>query len=360
MVTWMIKLALILMGLFILPAVMIQKQAWAETIQVQKCTICHGKQDFKKILPTGEIKALYVKEKAIKASVHANKSCTDCHADVAEIPHRTTPDKVNCARCHYKGNPAGAPQEVNYEAYRQSVHGQAVQAGKPKAPICQACHGSHQIRPHVDPASKINRSNIPALCGQCHIEAYAVFRESVHGQALIKENNQDVPVCTNCHGEHAIMAPKDPTSKVFPTHISESCSKCHAAVEIMNKYGIKSEQVMTFQESFHGVAGKFGSRTVASCASCHGFHDIRAVNDPKSSVYIKNIPQTCGKCHDGANINYARGKIHVNAKKKEAGIIYYVATFFKWLTISTMVGLIIHIFLDLNRRSREWRSKKEQ
>lgn len=331
----------------------------ARAEMIPKCAICHGKPDFKKVLPTGEIKTLYVKGKEIKASIHAGKSCNDCHADVTEIPHHSTPQKVNCTRCHYRGNPAGAPQNVNYEAFRQSVHGQAVQAGNPKAPVCQDCHGTHLIQPHTVPASTINRQNIPSLCGQCHIESYAVFRESVHGHALINQNNPDVPVCTNCHGEHNIRGPKDPGSTVFSTNISQSCSRCHAAVEIMSKYGIKSEQVATFQGSFHGVAGKFGSRTVANCASCHGYHDIRGVDDPKSAVYIKNIPETCGKCHEGANINYARGKIHVDAKKKEAGIIYYVATFFKWLTISTMVGLIVHIFLDLNRRSREWRSKKK-
>lgn len=347
---------LVLFGFFASLIVFFGNTASSEMIP--KCGICHGKPDFKKVLPTGEIKYLHVKEKEIKTSIHASKSCNDCHADVAEIPHRTTPQKVNCTRCHYRGNPAGAPQGINYEAYRQSVHGLAVLSGNPKAPVCQDCHGSHSIRAHADPTSKINRLKIPSLCGKCHMEAYAVFRESVHGQALINENNPDVPVCTNCHGEHNIRAPKDPGSQVFPTNVSLSCSKCHAAIEIMSKYGIKAEQVATFQESFHGVAGKFGSRKVANCASCHGFHDIRGVNDPKSAVFIKNIPETCGKCHRGANINYAKGKIHVNPKKKEAGIIYYVAFFFKWLTISTMVGLIIHIFLDLNRRSREWRTRK--
>lgn len=128
----------------------------------------------------------------------------------------------------------------------------------------------------------------------------------------------------------------------------------------MGKYGIMSEQVATYEESFHGIASKFGSETVANCASCHGVHDIRRPDDPKSSVYIENIPQTCGKCHEGANINYAKGKIHVNPKKKEAGIIFYVAFAFKWLTILTMLGLIGHIFLDLNRKSKDWRLRKAQ
>lgn len=130
----------------------------------------------------------------------------------------------------------------------------------------------------------------------------------------------------------------------------------------MGKYGIEVEQVKTYERSFHGVAIKFGEKKVANCASCHGTHNILLPEDPDSPVNINNIPETCGKpdCHPGANINYAKGKIHVNPYKKEAGAIYYVAFFFKWLTILTMCGLIIHIILDLQKRGRRWIKEKRR
>jgi len=330
----------------------------AQPVDLQKCTICHGKPGHKKIEDSGYVKSLFVDETVLKKSVHTGKTCTDCHGDVTEIPHRALPKRVNCTRCHYRGNPIGAPQDVDYRAYLKSTHGQAAAEGNKEAPWCQDCHGAHNIRNHTDPASNIFHEKIPKTCGRCHMEIYAEYRESVHGEALYAEGNEDVPVCTSCHGEHDILSPKDPESTVYPVHVAEACSQCHAAETIMGKYGIDSEQVATYEESFHGMAGKLGSGTVANCASCHGVHDIRRPDDPKSSVYIENIPKTCGKCHEGANINYAKGKMHVDASKKEAGIIYYVALAFKWLTILTMVGLISHILLDLNKKAKNGRSKK--
>ena len=326
---------------------------------LQKCTICHSKPDFKTIDNSGKVIPLFVDEKMVKKSVHAKKSCTECHADVVEIPHRTPPKKVNCIRCHYVGNPEGAPEGINYDAYKQSVHGMALTAGNPKAPNCQECHGSHDIRSHRDPTSNIYRLNIPKDCGKCHAKIYAEYLESIHGEAVYKDKNLDAPVCNDCHGkEHSIKAPQDLSSRVSVLRISESCSECHAAIGIVGKYGIDVEKTETYRDSFHGVANKFGLVTVANCASCHGIHDIRRQNDPRSSVAIENIPRTCGKCHPGANTNYAKGKIHVNPKSEEAGVVYYIATFFKWLTILTMLALVIHIFLDLNRKSRDWRKKR--
>jgi len=48
----------------------------------------------------------------------------------------------------------------------------------------------------------------------------------------------------------------------------------------------------------------------------------------------------------------------VDAKKKESGIIYWTATFFKWLTIGTMLALIVHIFLDMYGRTRRLRGEQ--
>jgi DnaJ-class molecular chaperone len=192
------------------------------------------------------------------------------------------------------------------------------------------------------------------------LKIYTQYIESVHGEPVKKGKTLETAICSDCHGEHDILKPEEPASRVFPTHVAETCSKCHGALPLMQKYGIEVEQVTTYEESFHGIASKFGSRTVANCASCHGVHDIRSPEDPKSSVHINNIPATCGKCHKGANINYAKGKIHVDATKRSAGIIYWVAQFFKWLTITTMLGLIAHICLDLNRKSKQWRASKSR
>ena len=324
----------------------------AASAQVSGCEVCHAKPDLKRVLKSGRTQSLYVDRADIAASVHAGQQCTDCHVDVVEIPHENAPPQpVNCTQCHYKGNTVGAPQSELYQEYKESVHGQAVAAGDPKAPACQDCHGAHRIRAHADPASQVARPNVSRTCAGCHLDAFAEYRTSIHG-AELEKGNPDVPACTGCHNEHGIRSRADPASATYVANISTTCSACHSAEGIVGKYGISAGQVVTYGESFHGVANQFGMRTVANCASCHGVHDIRPPDDPASSVHLGNIPQTCGKCHPGANANFARGKIHVEPQNPDSGAIYYVSAFFKWLTILTVCGLACHILLDLFRQLR--------
>jgi ribosomal protein S27AE len=318
---------------------------------IPKCLVCHGKPTLSKTLPSGRVISLFVDEKQLKASVHAGRTCTDCHSDITAIPHKGEIKRVSCVRCHFKGNPVGAPQKDVYVEYAKSVHGVAAAAGKTKAPVCQDCHGNHNIRPPQDPASQMNKAHIPETCGRCHLAVFSDFRESIHWKAFAG-GKADSAVCTDCHGEHTIRPHESPESPTYITRVPETCSRCHASVTIVGKYGIRTEQVATYGRSFHGIAIKYGGKTVANCASCHGVHDIRPSDDPRSAVHVDNIPKTCGKCHTGANVNYAKGKIHVDPTKKEAGAVYWVSLFFKWLTISVMVGLIAHISLDLFRRFR--------
>ena len=319
--------------------------------QVAGCDICHAKPGFKRVLKSGRTQSLFVDGAAIEASVHKGKACIDCHVDVVEIPHTSLPQPVNCAQCHYKENTVGAPQSDIYRAYQESVHGTAAAGGNPKAPACQDCHGSHDVLPHGDAAAQVARPNVPGTCGRCHLDIYAEYRTSIHGSEA-ENDNLDVPVCTDCHSEHGIRSHEDPDSPTYVANVSHTCSNCHAAEAIVGKYGIETEQVDSYEESFHGVAIRFGMRTVANCASCHGVHDIRGPADPASSVNVANIPRTCGKCHPGANVNFARGKMHVQPKNPSSGIVYYVASFFKWLTILTVCGLVTHILLDLFRQIR--------
>ena len=291
---------------------------------MEKCMICHGKEGHHKIEETGRKISLYIDEEVFEKSVHHSKECTDCHSDINEIPHKGV-KKVNCRRCHYTGNPVGAPEGELYDQYEHSVHGLEVAAGNVKAPVCQDCHGTHEILHHDSTESKFYITNIPKTCGHCHMEIFATYQESVHGVALA-EGIVDSPVCSSCHGEHNIKRHSDPDSKVYAGHVSETCSECHGAMGVVNKYGVKTDRTKTFERSFHGIAEKMESKTVANCASCHDYHDIRKSSDPKSSIHKDNIPTTCGKpdCHPGATAKFAEGDIHVDPHNKESGILYYI------------------------------------
>lgn len=325
---------------------------------LEKCQICHGKKEHHKIEPTGRKVSLYVDETLLARSVHASRTCTDCHVDIVEIPHRAV-QKVNCRRCHYAGNPVGAPEGELYDQYEHSVHGLEVALGNPKAPVCQDCHGGHDVLSHNTPESRMYFANIPKTCGTCHIEIYATYRESVHGVALA-EGNTDTPVCSSCHGEHNIERPELPDSRVSPIHVTETCAECHGARGVVAKYGIKTDRITTFEESFHGVAQLMENMMVANCASCHGYHDVRSENDPKSSIYPANIPKTCGKpeCHPEATAGFASGRIHVDPTSEESGALYYISRGFLILTVLVLGGLFIFIILDLFRRAKAARQKR--
>ncbi len=328
---------------------------------LRQCGICHGRPEFKVVDPDGTTRTLWVDEAALASSVHGRWQCVDCHADVGTIPHPAGLAPVNCQRCHFPGNPVGAPEEVNYEGYTKSIHGRLRLAGNTKAPLCQDCHGGHDVRKAGDPAAHTGHRRQPETCGRCHLEVFAQYRESTHGRAVLGSANPDAPSCANCHGEHAILPPQDAGSEVSATRIPETCSTCHGSLEFNTRYAIAVNPVKTFKHSFHGIANRLGSARVANCASCHTAHAVLPPSDPRSSVHPANIPSTCGKegCHVGANANYARGRFHIDPSSRDAGVIYWVALFFKVLTISTMAALVGHILLDLAKKLRH-RKVREQ
>lgn len=339
-------------------------QAWGISVLLKGpqdnklCIVCHRKRDLQKRGADGRVVSLYVDEQAYNSSVHRERSCTDCHSDIKEVPHRKQIQRVNCSKCHYIGNISGAPSLERYAEYRESVHKLALERGNPNAPTCQDCHGAHDVTAALDPSSRVNHFNIPKTCGRCHLETYSLYRDSVHGEALDR-GNADVAVCTSCHGEHSIRAVTEPASSVFPTEVSGTCSRCHAAEGIMARYGLSAKRVKTYRESYHGIANRYGSTVVANCASCHGSHSIRRSTDPKSSINRANIPKTCGSpgCHPRASRNFAKGRIHVEIR--ESPPLFWVNTGFKWLTVLTMLALVAHIALDVWRKMRVRKGERE-
>lgn len=324
----------------------------------EKCMVCHGKQELQRTEETGRKIPMFVDSEHMKSTVHASRSCTDCHVDIIEIPH-TEPKKVNCRRCHYAGNPVDAPEGKLYDQYEHSVHGIEVAAGNPDAPVCQDCHGVHDVIAHDSTTSHTYRPNIPKTCGHCHIDIYAIYSESVHGQA-VAAGNTDSPVCSSCHGEHNIKRHTVEESTVSELNVSMTCSNCHGPLGVASKYGIKSDRAATYEDSFHGIAQIMENKMVANCASCHGYHDIRAKDDPKSSVNAANIPATCGKegCHPEASADFASGTIHVDPSSEDSGLLYYISKGFLILTVSTLAGLALFILLDLFRRAKNARKKR--
>jgi nitrate/TMAO reductase-like tetraheme cytochrome c subunit len=164
-------------------------------------------------------------------------TCQTCHGTVRRILTSHAPlspvAKKNlpriCGCCH--ADPGFlAKHQIAFarpvESYEASVHGRALAGGDQNSASCSDCHSTHAILAERDPRSTINHWNVPPACGACHGEIARTYRASVHGQA-IAHGVIDAPVCTDCHGDHAILAPKELKSLVNPARVSlVTCGRC--------------------------------------------------------------------------------------------------------------------------------------
>jgi hypothetical protein len=287
-------------------------------------------------------------------------TCEDCHG-AHEVRSPKDPDSsvyrlnqaATCAHCHADTEdtdftPAQVQTVKNYFA---TVHGLAIsKGGMIVAATCADCHGSHKVGEVSRPDGPVARAKVPETCGKCHPGVLKTFLESVHGKPLL-EGNTDVPVCTDCHSSHGIQSHLAPGSTVYATNIAQTCLKCHADANFLNKYSIPGQRVETYLESYHGAAAKLGDARVANCASCHNSHDIRASKDPKSSTYPENMTKTCGQCHtmDDPSRPLIRGKIHQSLAEENHWITGIVRIAYVFLVVGTIGFFCLYILFDLIR-----------
>lgn len=173
---------------------------------------------------------------------------------------------------------------------------------------CVACHSDAQTLPH---AAKLGTTN----CGSCHAAQSADYRQGIHAEKRA-EGKQDAPDCSHCHGGHNIRRRNDPAANTHPLHVIRICGDCHAThrtADAQAKDGRK--WVESYLESVHGQAvTKAGLIVAATCADCHGYHDVRRSGDARSSVSREKVAQTCGRCHVGINETFAES-IHGQVAK---------------------------------------------
>jgi cytochrome b subunit of formate dehydrogenase len=279
--------------------------------------------------PALECASCHEQAAKLEKSAHAGLPCETCHENHEKYPHPANVAKPLCTACHVD----------QASDYALGVHGQARKNGNEGAPDCGMCHGSaHELLP---PKSQAFRAAVPDTCGACHPEVVDQFRKSVHGRALAR-GITDAPLCTDCHGEHRIVKHTSEESPVNAAHIRETCGECHGDVRLTRKFGMPSDRLVTFDSSFHGLAAKSGSQTVANCASCHGVHNILPSSDPQSTINPKNLPKTCGHCHPGAGERFAISQVHVVEGVKEPLPLRWVRQFYLVLIPVTLGLMLLH------------------
>jgi len=341
---WLVVLAALLMFLLATPG------ASAQAPPSEQCSQCHGGSGMSKALPNGEKLEVFVDPSAFSSSVHGKKLiCSDCHTgymgyphpkrDIASLRDYTIAQYEVCKNCHF----------ANYNKTLDSIHYDLLVKGNRKAPVCTDCHSAHNVTPPGRP-----RSHISQTCSTCHTAVYNEYGKSVHGRALVEEENADVPACTDCHGVHNILNSKTPD---FHTDSTELCSNCHTNKAMMDKYGISTRVVQTYLNDFHGTTLTLRKRQStdawtdkAVCIDCHGTHNISRVDAPDSPVMKANLVKTCGKCHADAGDNFPAAWLsHYEPSPGKAPLVYFVKLFYTLLIPFMVVGLSIHIGVNLWR-----------
>ncbi len=265
----------------------------------------------------------------VSKSGHAQVPCQQCHAKHEEYPHPANVPKPVCVGCH--------AQQVGEHA--NSIHGKQLKAGNAAAPGCDTCHGAaHEIG---RARTAEFRQSVPDTCGACHSDVNEHFSASVHGKA-ITAGRLDAPVCTDCHGEHGILPKTDAASGVSAGRIRDTCARCHGNLTLSKRFGLPADRITSFDSSFHGLAAKAGTQSVANCASCHGFHDILPSSDPKSMTNPKRLSATCGQCHPGAGTRFAIGTIHWSDGQREAEPVRIARLFYLVLIPATIGFMLLH------------------
>jgi cytochrome b subunit of formate dehydrogenase len=324
-----------------------------------------------------EIAGLYVPGDAFAGSAHAGLACSTCHAGIESLPHSQDVGSLACTACHaeqagamesgfhastvdgapscsdchggaHATQPVGAERtyakalemvercsachsdvgEHNFspaDTFHDSIHGEALfKKGLVAAPLCSDCHGSHAMLKVSNPASPIHPSNIPETCGSCHQGVVAVYAESVHGKNLAA-GREDAASCTSCHHSHGIKE----AGENFAIDVVAECSTCH----------IKLGE--SYLRSYHGKVTQLGGHEVAVCSSCHGAHDILPASDPASRVAPENLIETCGECHPGANENFVQYIAHVDYMDKEG----HPAVFFTFWGMTLLLCSVLLVFI---------------
>lgn len=330
----------------------IRKVFYEQGMANKDCMRCHGDKELK---AKSDGRSLFVDTNQLEHSMHSKIACSQCHSEVNPShlrPCEGITNKVDCSSCHV---------DIGDE-YRQSTHGQLFAKNDPNAPTCKECHGTHGVLGKSNSKSPIFPTNIPTLCAKCHREGEKAavrytgvehnivnsYVESIHGKGLVKSGLTVTATCTDCHTAHRELPHTAPNSSVNRHNISATCGNCHYGIQeqfeksvhspnvtktdkelpvcfdchtahkirrtdqdgfklsIMDQCGrCHKEIAKTYFDTYHGKVSQLGYTKTAKCYDCHGAHDILPVSNPASHLSRENVVATCGKCHEGANRQFA-------------------------------------------------------
>ncbi len=254
------------------------------------CMVCHGDPNLVRNV-AGGLRSYWVDGEILDASAHASIYCVGCHTDFAfGAPHgadaadwrRTA--KLACKNCH----------QEQFEAYSQGVH-------------------SISVKPGEIPDAERNGS-APTTPSAAATRSVTATRPPSPGEASGEEAE---PLCGDCHGAHDIDVLTDNPAGRLRMHRrgAEVCGRCH------------EDHWESYNDYYHGRPYKEGVWDAPSCWQCHGWHDVRPVDDRRSTLHESKVVETCGACHRDSSeafVDSTVGMIHGRDRVLDANVVYAV------------------------------------
>lgn len=272
------------------------------------CLMCHGDAE----LWEDDQKKFHVTEKLLQSDVHWTRGlrCADCHGgDPAAEDYSEAHDEARgfrtvkaprdvpgfCGHCHadpvYMKRFNPAPRTDQLAEYWTSGHGKRLkEADDPKVATCVSCHSHHDIKAVKDLESPVYPTRVAQTCNTCHGDPkvmegrlyngrelghaqYALWKNSVHGRAMLEKEDISAPTCNDCHGNHGATPPGAPS-------VAYVCGQCHLS------------NAELFLASPHRDA--YREAGFPECETCHSNHDVER---PTEALLAPGDVNICAVCH---------------------------------------------------------------
>ena len=169
---------------------------------------------------------------ALQAGRADAPACQDCHDSHEVLPGTSPLSPLHVTR---QAGTCGACHDQEAQDFAASVHGKALVEGVRDAPTCTDCHSEHQI---TALSTNATRTISEDVCSRCHgserlntkynlpSDRVRTFFGSYHG--LASQYGLTVAAnCASCHGYHKVLPSSDSASTIHPSHLVETCGKCH-------------------------------------------------------------------------------------------------------------------------------------
>ena len=274
-----------------------------------RCEACH-KTPVSKLRLASHIAGWAGKAHAGPGASQLRTSCMMCHT------HK------QCEDCHRAKGVSWEPKVAwSYDA----------------GDACMQCHGMSTLRKEVgmvknDVTTPLEKSfQVVGLdfsvhrnltCGACHSDFSYVKSASATDVWTVTASQ----ACAGCHkAENKVYSRSIHGQQLAKGDLTTAtCASCHGSHEIQNlkkspvaKAALRAsaqtvcaqchaKQYASYDDYYHGAAYKRGAADAPVCWDCHGAHDIAPAKDPNSKVSDANIGKTCGKCHQGSQAEFGQ------------------------------------------------------